>query len=89
VPSLLTSSKSCAEVSRVTPEEFAQRIDEWARRTMVEAHGTRFLLAGPRPEPGQPFPGRQRGALTAEAEIVHRGRTTLAVEVTVLDEHSD
>jgi len=20
------------------------------------AHGTRFLLAGPRPEPGQPFP---------------------------------
>jgi len=40
----------------VTPEEFAQRIDEWARGTMVEAHGTRFLLAGPRPEPGQPFP---------------------------------
>src|SRR2546428_19620 len=28
-------------------------------------------------------------ALTAEAEIVHRGHTTLAVEVTVLDEHSD
>jgi len=27
--------------------------------------------------------------LTAEAEIVHRGHTTLAVEVTVLDEHSD
>ena len=53
------------------------------------AHGTRFLLAGPRPEPGQPVPEHQGGALTAEAEIVHRGRTTLAVEVTVLDEHSD
>jgi len=85
----LTSSKSCAEVSRVTPEKFAQRIDEWARGTMVEAHGARFLLAGPRPEPGQPVPEHQGGALTAEAEIVHRGRTTLAVEVTVLDEHSD
>jgi len=76
-------------VSRVTPEKFAQRIDEWARGTMVGAHGARFLLAGPRPEPGQPVPEHQGGALTAEAEIVHRGRTTLAVEVTVLDEHSD
>ena len=28
----------------------------------------------------------KRGTLTAEAEIVHRGRTTLIVEVTVLDD---
>jgi len=27
-----------------------------------------------------------RGTLTAEAQIVHRGRTTLVVEVSVLDE---
>jgi acyl-coenzyme A thioesterase PaaI-like protein len=43
---------------------------------MVDAHGARFRSAGT----------RLRGTLTAEAEIVHRGRTTLAVEVTSLDE---
>lgn len=30
----------------MTPEEFAQKINEWSRGTMVESHGTRFLLAG-------------------------------------------
>ena len=39
----------------MTPEEFAQRIDEWARGTMVEAYGTRFLLAGPARSPVNHF----------------------------------
>src|SRR2546426_11335424 len=52
-----------------------------------------------RTAPGSSWPGPARSpvnhfrntseALTAEAEIVHRGHTTLAVEGTVLDEHSD
>jgi 1,4-dihydroxy-2-naphthoyl-CoA hydrolase len=128
-------------VSDVTPEEFARKINEWARGTMIEAHGTRFLAAGEgraraqldfKPELAQLtgrfhagaivaladetataaamwetnptgefrpelfpltlqlsvnlFRNANRGTLTAEAEIVHRGRTTLVVEVTVLDE---
>ena len=35
---------------------------------------------------GRVGPHAKRGTLTAEAEIVHRGHTTLAVEVTVLDD---
>ena len=30
----------------MTPPEFAARINEWARGTMIEAHGTRFVTAG-------------------------------------------
>ncbi len=30
----------------MTPEEFAQKINEWSRGTMIENHGTRFLSAG-------------------------------------------
>ena len=30
----------------MTPEEFAQRINEWIRGTMIENHGTRVLSAG-------------------------------------------
>lgn len=125
----------------MTPEEFARKIAEWGRGTMVESHGTRFLSAGAghavaqldfkpslaqltgafhagaivafadetataaamwetnpsgefRPEL---FPltlqlsvnlirNTNRGTLTAEAEIVHRGRTTIVVEVQVFDE---
>ena len=125
----------------MTPVEFAQKITEWGRGTMIERHGTRFLSAGEgravaqldftpsltqltglfhagaivaladetataaamwetnptadfRPEL---FPltlqlsvnlirNTNRGTLTAEAEIVHRGRTTLVVEVQVFDE---
>lgn len=28
------------------PDEFARKINEWARATMIESHGTRFLTAG-------------------------------------------
>ena len=130
-----------AGVSDVTPEEFAQKINAWARGTMIEAHGTRFVSAGQgraraeldfKPELTQLtglfhagaivafadetataaamwetnptgelrpdlFPltlqlsvnlirNTSRGTLTAEAQIVHRGRTTLVVEVSVFDE---
>lgn len=125
----------------MTPEEFAQKINEWARGTMIESHGTRFLTVGEgraraqldfrpsltqltglfhagaiialadetataaamwetnptgelRPEL---FPltinlsvnlirNTNRGTLTAEAEVVHRGRTTLVVDVLVSDD---
>ena len=125
----------------MTPEQFAQKINEWARGTMIENHGTCFLFAGEgkarsqlafkppltqltglfhagaiialadetataaamwetnptgefRPEL---FPltlqlsvnlirNTNKGVLTAEAEIVHRGRTTLVVDVRVIDE---
>jgi 1,4-dihydroxy-2-naphthoyl-CoA hydrolase len=125
----------------MTPEEFAQKINEWTRGTMIEKHGTRFLSAGEgraktqlafkpsltqltglfhagaiialadetataaamwetnstaefRPEL---FPltlqlsvnllrNTNQGTLTAEAEVVHRGRTTLVVDVRVMDE---
>jgi uncharacterized protein (TIGR00369 family) len=125
----------------MTPEEFAQKINEWSRGTMIESHGTRFLSAGEgraraqlafkptltqltgffhagaiialadetataaamwetnptaefRPEL---FPltlqlsvnlirNTNRGTLTAEAEIVHRGRTTLVIDVRVSDD---
>ncbi|MEW6299120.1 MAG: PaaI family thioesterase [Thermodesulfobacteriota bacterium] len=125
----------------MTPEEFAEKINQWARGTMIDNHGTRFLSAGNgraraqlpfkptltqltglfhagaiialadetataaamwetnptgelRPEL---FPltvqlsvnlirNTNRGTLTAEAEIVHRGRTTLVIDVRVTDE---
>lgn len=125
----------------ITPEEFLKRLAGWARGTMIESHGTRFLSVGPgrataaldytpalaqltgrfhagaivaladetatcaamwaidpsgelRPEL---FPltlqlsvniirNADHGTLTAEAEIVHRGRTTLVVDVGVFDE---
>jgi len=125
----------------MTPEAYAARIGEWARGTMIERHGTRFVSAGQgravarldfarelsqltglfhagaivaladetataaamwetnptaefRPER---FPltlqlsvnlirNTDRGTLTAEAEIVHRGRTTLVVDVRVTDD---
>ena len=127
--------------SGLTPEQFAQKINEWARGTMIERHGTRFLSAGRgrarselafRPdltqltgvfhagaiiafadEPAtaaamwetnptaefrpELFPltlqlsanlirTTSRGTLAAEAEIVHRGRTTLVVDVRVSDD---
>jgi uncharacterized protein (TIGR00369 family) len=125
----------------MTPEGFAQKINEWARGTMIENHGARFLFAGEgkarsqltfkpsltqltglfhagaiialadeaataaamwetnptgelRPEL---FPltlqlsvnlirNTNQGTLTAEAEIVHRGRTTLVVDARVTDD---
>jgi len=124
----------------MTPEEFAQQINEWSRGTMIENHGTQFLSAGEgsaraqlafrptltqltglfhagaiialadetataamwetnptaelRPEL---FPltlqlsvnlirNTNQGVLTADAEIVHRGRMTLVVEVRVTDD---
>jgi uncharacterized protein (TIGR00369 family) len=125
----------------MTPEEFARKINEWGRGTMIQAHGTRFVSAGNgravaeldfKPSLAQ-LTGRfhagaivaladetataaamwetnptadfraelfpltlqlsanlirnaDRGTLTAEAEVVHRGRTTLVVEVRVFDE---
>lgn len=125
----------------MTPREYAEKINAWARGTMIASHGTRFLSAGEgravarlafRPELGQltglfhagaivaladeaataaaltttnpggdPRPdlfpltiqlsanlirNTNRGALTAEAEIVHRGRTTIVVDVRVRDD---
>lgn len=125
----------------MTPEIFAARINDWARGTMIAAHGTRFVSAGGgratarldfKPELTQLtglfhagaiialadetataaamwetnptgefrpelFPltlhmsvnllkNTNRGTLVAEAEIVHRGRTTLVVDVRVSDE---
>jgi 1,4-dihydroxy-2-naphthoyl-CoA hydrolase len=124
----------------MTPDEFAQRINEWARGTMVESHGTRFVTAGGGRAVARPdfkpalrqltglfhagaivaladeavaaalweadssgtfrperFPltlqlsarlirNTDRGTLTAEATVLHRGRTTLVVEVKVHDD---
>jgi uncharacterized protein (TIGR00369 family) len=125
----------------VTPEDFARKINEWARGTMIESHGTRFLSAGegrartqltfkkdltqltglfhagaiialadetataaamwetnPSGEfSPELFPltlqlsvnlmrNTNQGTLTAEAEIIHRGRTTLVTDVRVSDE---
>src|SRR6059036_2233474 len=125
----------------MTPEAFAQKINEWGRGTMIERHGTRFVTAGKgravaqvdfKPELTQLtglfhagaiialadetataaamwetnptaelrpelFPltlqlsinlirNTNRGTLTAEAEIVHRGRTTLVIDVRVSDD---
>jgi len=125
----------------MTPEEFAQQINEWSQGTMIENHGTQFLSAGEgrararlafqptltqltglfhagaiialadetataaamwetnptaelRPEL---FPltlqlsvnlirNTNQGVLTADAEIVHRGRMTLVAEVRVTDD---
>ncbi len=125
----------------MTEQEFAARINEWGRGTMIASHGTRFITAGHgraraeldfKPELTQLtglfhagaivafadetataaamwetnpsadfrpelFPltlqlsvnllrNTNRGTLTAEAEIVHRGRTTIVVDVRVSDE---
>jgi uncharacterized protein (TIGR00369 family) len=125
----------------MTPEDFAQKINEWACGTMIEQHGTRFISAGAgrartqiafkpgltqltglfhagaiialadetataaamwetnptaefRPElfpltlqmPVNLLRNTNQGTLTAEAEVVHRGRTTLVVDVRVRDE---
>jgi 1,4-dihydroxy-2-naphthoyl-CoA hydrolase len=125
----------------VTSEEFLKRLAGWARGTMIESQGTRFVSVGSgravaqldhkptlskltgrfhagaivafadepatraamweinpsgelRPEL---FPltlqlstniirNSDRGTLTAEAQIVHRGRTTLVVDVEVFDD---
>jgi 1,4-dihydroxy-2-naphthoyl-CoA hydrolase len=125
----------------VTPEEFLTKLGGWARGTMIESHGTRFVSVGSgravaeldfkptlaqltsrfhagaivaladetatcaamwetnpsgelRPEL---FPltiqlsinivrNVDHGTLTAEAKIVHRGRTTLVVDVEVFDD---
>ncbi len=125
----------------VTPEAFLKQLSGWARGTMIESHGTRFVSVGSgravaeldfRPSLAQ-LTGRfhagaiialadetatcaamweinpsgtfrpelfpltlqlsvnlirntGRGTLTAEAQIVHRGRTTLVVEVQVFDD---
>ncbi len=124
----------------MTPNEFARKMEDWGRGTMIESHGTRFIQAGQgravvqldfKPELTQLtglfhagaimaladeaataaalwetnpsgeltpelFPltlqfsvnlirNTNRGTLTAEAEVVHHGRTTLVVDVRVLD----
>jgi 1,4-dihydroxy-2-naphthoyl-CoA hydrolase len=124
----------------MTPEEFASRMNDWARGTMIAEHGTRFIRAGRGSAvaeldvtPGltqltgllhagaimaladetatavamwetnpsgdfrsELFPltlqfsvnlirNTNRGTVTAEAEIVHRGRTTIVVDVRVRD----
>jgi uncharacterized protein (TIGR00369 family) len=124
----------------MTPTEFATRVNDWARGTMIAEHGTRFLAVGqgraraeldfkpsltqltglfhagaiiafadeaataaamwelnPTAEfKPELFPltvqlsaslirNTDRGTLTAEARVVHRGRTTIVVEVEVWD----
>lgn len=124
----------------MTPERFAEKINEWARGTMIAWHGTHCVSAGHgravatldfKPELTQLtglfhagaivaladetataaamwetnpsadfrpelFPltlqmsvnlmrNTNRGTLTAEAEIVHRGRTTIVIDVRVFD----
>lgn len=126
---------------RLDPRAYAEKINEWAKGTMIASHGTRCLSAGEgravselpfKPELSQLtglfhagaiiafadetataasmwetnptgefkpelFPltlqisanlvrNTNRGLLRAEAEIIHRGRTTLIVEVKVRDE---
>jgi len=126
---------------RLDPKRFAEKVNEWARGTMIESHGTRFLSVGEgqavaeldfRPELTQLtglfhagaiiafadetataasmwelnptgefrpelFPltlqlsvnlirNTNRGTLRAEARIIHRGRTTIVVEVGVRDQ---
>jgi uncharacterized protein (TIGR00369 family) len=125
----------------MTPEAFAAKINDWARGTMIAAHGTRFVSAGGgravaeldfKPELTQLtgvfhagaiialadetataaamwetnptgefrpelFPltlqmsvnlmrNTNHGTLVAEAQVVHRGRTTLVVDVRVSDQ---
>jgi 1,4-dihydroxy-2-naphthoyl-CoA hydrolase len=132
---------SAASSRGVTPEQFLNKLAGWARGTMIDSHGTRFLSVGSgravaqldfkpalaqltgrfhagaivaladetatcaslwetnpsgelRPEL---FPltlqlsvnlirNAGSGTLTAEAKIVHRGRTTLVVDVEVFDD---
>jgi 1,4-dihydroxy-2-naphthoyl-CoA hydrolase len=129
-----------AQLMPLTPEDYAQKLNEWARDTMIAAHGTRFVAAGNgraraeldftrsltqltgvfhagaiialadeaataaamwetnpsgefRPEL---FPltvqlsvnllrNADHGTLTADARIVHRGRTMFVVDVEVTD----
>src|SRR6266581_4619460 len=87
----------------MTPEAFAQKINEWGRGTMIERHGTRFVTAGKgravaqidfKPELTQLTGRFHAGAIvaladeaaTAEAEVTHRGRTILVVDVQVFDD---
>ena len=125
----------------MTPKEFAEKLNEWARGTMIDSHGTRFVSVGEgravaqldfKPAlsqltgvfhagaiialadeaataaamwEGNPtgelkpelFPltlqlsvnlirNTDRGTLTAEAMSIHRGRTTVVVEVRVTDD---
>ena len=124
----------------MTPQAFAAKINEWARGTMIAAHGTRFIEAGEgraraeltfKPELSQltgrfhagaivaladeaataaamwetnpsgefradRFPvtvqlsvnlirNASQGTLTAEARVIHRGRTTIVIDVDVVD----
>jgi hypothetical protein len=80
----------------VTPHELAGKINEWARRTTIGPHGMWETNPTAEFQPGQ-FPltpqlsvnlirNTNRGTLVAEAEIVHRGRTTLVVDMPVSDE---
>src|SRR5436853_3995326 len=51
--------RTFAGVSDVTPEEFAQKINAWARGTMIEAHGPPGPVPADPPAVGQPYPERQ------------------------------
>src|SRR5438132_13883838 len=51
--------RTCAGVSDVTPEEFAQKINAWARGTMIEAHGPPGPVPADPPAVGQPYPEHQ------------------------------
>jgi len=117
----------------VTPEEFLKRLAGWARGTMIESQGTRFVSVVDHKPTLSQLTGRfhagaivaladetatcaamweinpsgelrpelfplalqlstnitrnlDRRTLTAEAQIVHRGRTTLVVDVEVFDD---
>src|SRR5215468_658849 len=40
------SARERERTEYMTPEEFAEKINQWSRGTMIENHGTRFLSAG-------------------------------------------
>jgi hypothetical protein len=71
----------------MTPKEFAAKINEWARGTLIASHGTQFLTAGEgRAREFRPELNTDSGTLTAEAEVIQRGRTKLVVDGQVVDD---
>lgn len=59
----------------MTAHDVRARSKAWGRGAMIAGRGTRLL------------PSTNRGTLTADAEVVHRGRITIVVDVRVCDEH--
>ncbi len=86
------SGETARENRIITAEEFVTLLNTaWSRGRMREAHGTRFLSVGEGARATLQLSvslvgNTDRGSLTVEAEIVHRGRSTLVIEVRVVDD---